>query len=120
MSPAAGCVLSAGEAPVGAGHVRAGRGGVQGQADRRLPRLRRHALAHRRRPRRRVHVRHGTPTRSFPFLAFPPSPVLFLNGPLTPYSPGTHQMRRAVRSVAKHFLTAIVSGRGRDKVTSIR
>ena len=49
----------AGEAPVGAEQVRADRGGVQGEEDRHVPRLRRHAVSHRRRPGLRLHVRHG-------------------------------------------------------------
>jgi hypothetical protein len=48
----------------------------------------------------------------FPFL----SPPLFRSSPANGRT--VHQMRRAVRSVAKHFLTAIVTGRGRDKVTA--
>uniref|UniRef100_I1QNE4 Trehalose 6-phosphate phosphatase n=1 Tax=Oryza glaberrima TaxID=4538 RepID=I1QNE4_ORYGL len=50
-------------------------------------------------------------------LSSPPlSPTLLLHSSSSHTSLLPHQMRMAVRSVAKHFPTAIVSGRCRDKV----
>ncbi|BAS96836.1 Os06g0222100 [Oryza sativa Japonica Group] len=50
-------LYAAEEAPVGAGQLRAGGRGGEREARRRVPRLRRHPLPHRRRPRHGLHVR---------------------------------------------------------------
>lgn len=52
-------VFFAGEAPVGISGVRGGARGGGREADRDVPRLRRHAVAHRQGPRQRRHDRRG-------------------------------------------------------------